>query len=259
MRFSILINCHNQANYIDECILSSLNQDYKNFEVIVVDSSNKKLNLEKFKSYENLKYFHVEKFFKYPEINQMYKVELGLKEASGDYICLLDGDDKFSHKKLIKLEECIKNNDIVFNQDIPFLFNKDGKKKNLEIKKYKQNNIFRNLIINWPQVYGTSSITIKKSTLENFFNNSDPYKWKYLAIDVQLILFCSINFKIHSQLNQITFKRKHDENLGDIYLNTFSKIFWKRRKCQHDFYYFVKKKRTYNLDYIVTSIVSIFF
>ena len=49
MRFSILINCHNQANYIDECILSTLNQNYENFEVIVADSSDKKLNLEKFK------------------------------------------------------------------------------------------------------------------------------------------------------------------------------------------------------------------
>ena len=58
MRFSILINCHNQPNYIDECILSSLNQNYENFEVIVVDSSDIKLNLEKFKSRKNFKYFH---------------------------------------------------------------------------------------------------------------------------------------------------------------------------------------------------------
>jgi len=258
MRFSILINCHNQANYIDECILSSLNQDYHNFEVIVVDSSDKELNLEKFKSHENFKYVHIEKFSQYPEVNQMYKIELGFKESSGDYICLLDGDDKFSDKKLNKLTEYIKSNDIIFNQDIPFLVYENGKKINLSIKKYKQNNIFRKLIIDWPQIYGTSSITVKKSILESFFNKSDPYKWKYLAIDVQLILFCSINFEIYNQLDQITFKRKHDRNLGDVYLNIFSKIFWKRRKCQHDFYYFLKKKRVYNLDYFITYMVSIF-
>ena len=57
MRFSILINCHNQSNYIEECILSSLNQNYQNFEVIVVDSSDIKLNLEKFKSHKNFKIF----------------------------------------------------------------------------------------------------------------------------------------------------------------------------------------------------------
>ena len=62
MRFSILINCHNQSNYIEECILSSLNQAYGDFEVIVIDSSDIKLNLEKFKSHKNFKYFHIEKF-----------------------------------------------------------------------------------------------------------------------------------------------------------------------------------------------------
>ena len=258
MRFTILINCHNQANYIDECILSSLNQNYKNFEVIVIDSSDIKLNLEKFKSYENFKYFHIEKYSEYPEVNQMYKIKLGFKKSSGEYICLLDGDDKFSNKKLNKLDEYIISNDIIFNQDIPFLIYENRKKVNFEIKKYKQNNIFRKLIIDWPQIYGTSSITVKRSILENFFNKSDPYKWKYLAIDVQLILFCSINFKINSQLDQITFKRKHDKNLGDSYLNIFSSIFWKRRKCQHDFYYFLKKKRVYNFDYFITCIVSIF-
>ena len=258
MKFSILINCHNQANYIDECILSSLSQDYKNFEVIVIDSSDIKLNLEKFKSHENFKYFHIERFSKYPEVNQMYKIELGFKKASGDYICLLDGDDKFSDKKLYNLNEYIKSNDIIFNQDIPFLVYKNGKKINFEIKRYKQNNIFRKLIIDWPQIYGTSSITIKKNILESFFNKSNPYKWKYLAIDVQLILFCSINFKIYNQLDEITFKRKHDRNLGDTYLNIFSSIFWKRRKCQHDFYYFLKKKRVYNLDYFITYVISIF-
>jgi len=258
MRYSILINCHNQSNYIDECVLSSLNQSYEDFEVIVVDSSDIKLNLEKFKSHENFKYFHIKKFSKYPEVNQMYKIELGFKEARGDYICLLDGDDKFSDKKLNKLSEYIISDDITFNQDIPILIYENGKKINFKIKKYKQNNIFRKLIIDWPQIYGTSSITVKKSILENFFNKSDPYKWKYLAIDVQLILFCSINFKINNQLDQITFKKKHLKNLGDTYLNIFSSIFWKRRKCQHDFHYFLKKKRVYNLDYFITYIVNIF-
>ena len=215
-------------------------------------------NLEKFKSYENFKYFHIEKYSEYPEVNQMYKIKLGFKKSSGEYICLLDGDDKFSNKKLNKLDEYIISNDIIFNQDIPFLIYENRKKVNFEIKKYKQNNIFRKLIIDWPQSYGTSSITVKRSILENFFNKSDPYKWKYLAIDVQLILFCSINFKINNQLDQITFKRKHVKNLGDTYLNIFSSIFWKRRKCQHDFYYFLKKKRVYNFDYFITCIVSIF-
>ena len=99
----------------------------------------------------------------------MHKIEQGFKEASGDYICLLDGDDKFSDKKLNKLAECIKSSDIIFNQDIPFLLYENDKKISLKIKKYKKNNIFRKLVIDWPQIYGTSSITIKKDILKSFY------------------------------------------------------------------------------------------
>ena len=258
MKFSILINCHNQANYIYDCILSSLKQDYDDFEVIAIDSSDKKLNLDKFSSYKNFKYIHIDKFSNYPEVNQMHKIEKGFKESSGNYICLLDGDDKFSNEKLRKLDEYIKNNNIVFNQDIPILAYENNKKENLKVKKFKKNNIFKKLIINWPQIYGTSSITIKKDVLQNFFYKCNPYEWKYLAIDVQLILFCSIIFKVDNKLDLITIKRKHDKNLGDIYLNIFSKIFWKRRKCQHDFYNFLKGKKNYNLDYFITYLINLF-
>ena len=257
MRFSIIINTHNQTPFIQDCINSCINQDFSDYEIIITDTSNIKINKEILKS-KKIKYFHIKQKSKYPVVNQMHQVLFGFNKSKGKYICLLDGDDKFSNKKLNKLNEYIKSNDIIINQDIPFLFYKDGEKKNFGIKKYKQNNIFRNLIIHWPQIYGTSSITVKKSILESFFNKSEPYKWKYLAIDVQLILFCSINFKIYNQLNQITFKRKHDRNLGDMYLNIFSKIFWNRRKCQHDFYYFLKKKRVYNLDYFITWMINIF-
>ena len=57
MKFSIIINTHNQRNYIINCISSCLNQNYKNFELIIVDSSKtiisketlKKLNTKSFK------------------------------------------------------------------------------------------------------------------------------------------------------------------------------------------------------------------
>ena len=42
-KFSIIINSHNQNNYLERCILSILNQDTKeDFEIIVSDTSDKK-------------------------------------------------------------------------------------------------------------------------------------------------------------------------------------------------------------------------
>ena len=59
MKFSILINCHNQNKYIYEAIYYSLNQKYPNFEIIVVDSSKIKINYKKFLKHKNFKYFHL--------------------------------------------------------------------------------------------------------------------------------------------------------------------------------------------------------
>ena len=39
MKISILISNYNKEKYIEECILSSLNQDYKNLEIIVFDNN----------------------------------------------------------------------------------------------------------------------------------------------------------------------------------------------------------------------------
>ena len=41
MKFSIIINTHNQTHHIHKSIISCINQKYKNFEIIVVDSSKK--------------------------------------------------------------------------------------------------------------------------------------------------------------------------------------------------------------------------
>ena len=37
MKYSIIVPAYNVAQYIEECVESVLNQDYDNYEVIVVD------------------------------------------------------------------------------------------------------------------------------------------------------------------------------------------------------------------------------
>ena len=39
MDFSIIINTHNQSKFLDECIKSCINQNYLNYEIIIVDTS----------------------------------------------------------------------------------------------------------------------------------------------------------------------------------------------------------------------------
>lgn len=257
MRFSIIINTHNQSAFIRDCINSCINQKYSNFEIIITDTSNQKIDRKYLKS-KKIKYFYFKKKSKYPVIDQMYQVLHGLNKSTGKYICLLDGDDKFSAKKLKKLLSIFKDKKINLNQDLPLFFSKNENSYELKFKSYKNNEIFKKVIIDWPQVFGTSTITVKKKILKLFFKKTKPFKWKYLAIDVQLILFCNHYFKINNQLNKITFKRKHENNLDKTFSNFFSKAFWLRRKMQHDLNFSISKRKNLNLDYFFTNLIFFF-
>ena len=59
---SVIVPVYNGENYIDDCIMSVLNQEYKNFELILVndgsqDGSKEKLNIWEKKN-EKIKVIH---------------------------------------------------------------------------------------------------------------------------------------------------------------------------------------------------------
>ena len=98
----------------------------------------------------------------------MYQIEFGLKKSKGRFICLLDGDDKFSNLKLYKISKMFNQTNIKIIQDIPILFSKNFYKES-KIKKYKKNVFYKKIFISWPQIFGTSTISCKREFLDNFF------------------------------------------------------------------------------------------
>jgi glycosyltransferase involved in cell wall biosynthesis len=261
MKFSILINTHNQEDYLDKAILSCVNQDFKDYEIIVCDTSDQKNNikLKKIISNKKVHYYHWLSKRKQPEQNQMDKILFGFKKSKGDFICLMDGDDFFKRNKLSRLKKILNKKKISFNQDNPIIIrNKLIDIKSIKIKKYKENYLFNLFINEWPQIYGTSSIVVKKEVLKMFFKKAKPFNWKHLAIDVQLALFCKINFKISSNLQNLTKKNMHNNNLGEEYLKGYYlliKKFWIRRFMQHKYYFFLRKEYKFSLDFLFTAVV----
>ena len=260
MKFSIIINTHNQTHHIHKSIISCINQKYKNFEIIVVDSSKKRIsqkNIRKYKSkHFNFKYIFI-RSIAFPEMDQMNKVEVGLKNSIGKYILLLDGDDELNINKLIKINELINKKNIFCNQDRPTIVFKH-KKGNQEIKNYKYNFFYKFFVNDWPEVYGTSTIVVRRDLILNFFKNTNPYSWKLLAIDAQLILFCKIHYILSFEFNELTYKNIHDRNNETKYRNIFKKKYWQRRNMQHQYIHSLKKGFNLNLDLLITKIINIF-
>ncbi len=256
-KFSIIINTHNQNEYIFEAINSCIKQTYKNFEILIFNTSIKKINSKIYRNKKKIRYFHQRSKYKQPEMNQMHKIYQGLKKSKGDYLLFLDGDDKFNQNKLDKLNKILKKKDLYCNQDLPIIFGKNFNKV-LPIKTLKLSFFYKFFFNDWPQIYGTSSILIKRKVLKKFFIMTNPFAWKMLAIDAQIILFSKKYFHQSNYLEGLTFKRFHDKNLGESYLSLFKKKFWERRYMQFQYVKSLTEKNSFNCDFYITKIIYFF-
>jgi glycosyltransferase involved in cell wall biosynthesis len=89
---SIVVNCHNSEDFIEECIESIINQSYQNFEVIVWDNKSQDQTesiVRRFCDLDSrIKYFKGEIFVPLGSARN-----LALSKCSGSWIAFLDSDD----------------------------------------------------------------------------------------------------------------------------------------------------------------------
>lgn len=108
---SIIVPCYNQAQFLESCLQSVLEQSYENWECIIVDDGSPDNTEEVAKVWTKK-----DNRFKY-----IYKENGGLSSArnaginvaKGDYIQLLDSDDLFEKNKLqIQIDVFLKDTEI---------------------------------------------------------------------------------------------------------------------------------------------------
>ncbi|SHL02204.1 glycosyltransferase family 2 protein [Chryseobacterium polytrichastri] len=106
-RISIIVPCYNQAEYLDECLQTVLEQTYQSWECIIVNDGSPDNTEEVAK-----KWVEKDNRFKY-----LYKVNGGLSSArnagieiaNGEWILPLDCDDKIGDQYLKLAEEKFNN------------------------------------------------------------------------------------------------------------------------------------------------------
>jgi glycosyltransferase involved in cell wall biosynthesis len=101
-RFSVIIPAYNSGEYIGRAVDSVLNQDYDDYEIIVVDDGSEDDTCEVVK-----KYFWSDKVHLYrTEINGGPGIarNVGIKAANGEYLLFLDSDDVLVQHLLNELD-----------------------------------------------------------------------------------------------------------------------------------------------------------
>lgn len=136
---TIVVPMYNVEKYIEKCIDSLTNQTYKNIEIIIVNDGTKDNSLtiaeEKAKEDNRIKIIS--------QSNQGLSAarNMGIDNASGDYICFVDSDD-FVHPDYIKLllETILKNNADISVCDFFYIDDKG----NIWKRKEKENKLYNN-------------------------------------------------------------------------------------------------------------------
>ncbi|WP_214744397.1 glycosyltransferase family 2 protein [Exiguobacterium sp. s189] len=111
IRFSIIVPIYNVEDFLEECILSILNQSYDNFEIILVDDGSIDKSSAICNQY-NDKYHNVKLLEKKNGGLSSARNE-GVKVAKGDYLLFVDGDDFIAKDTLKNLYNIIIENPTV--------------------------------------------------------------------------------------------------------------------------------------------------
>lgn len=118
---SIIVPCYNQAQYLNECLQSVLNQTYQNWECIIINDGSTDNTAEVAKKWTEID----PRFFYYEKENGGVSSarNYGIKKSKGIYILPLDGDDYISDNYI---ETCVTdleantNTKLVYGKAIKF-------------------------------------------------------------------------------------------------------------------------------------------
>jgi glycosyltransferase involved in cell wall biosynthesis len=104
LKISIITPSLNQGKFIEECIQSVLNQNYKNFEHIIIDACSTDNTLDVLKKYQHLTWISEK------DKGQSDALNKGLHMASGDIIGWLNADDYYCSDTFNKISKLFNDN-----------------------------------------------------------------------------------------------------------------------------------------------------
>ena len=99
---TIAITCFNAEKTIERALISALNQDWPNLEIIVVDDASKDSSKEILKQY-SAKYKNLDIFFQIKNKGCADSRNLLISKAQGEFIAFFDDDD-FSYPERLRLQ-----------------------------------------------------------------------------------------------------------------------------------------------------------
>lgn len=181
-KISIVTPSFNQGQYLEQTILSILDQKYPNLEYIIIDGGSTDNSVEIIKKYEkHLSYWISEK-----DKGQSDAINKGLKKISGDLFNWLNSDDYLEEASLFKLAQAFTDNPTskLFVFGLSYF---DGNKKTLrKWKIFPSDGIlfYCDPTIAQPSMFYSGDAVKKMGELNGMLHYAMDYEWliKFLFV-----------------------------------------------------------------------------
>ena len=188
---SIIVPCYNQAQYLDECLQSVLDQTYPNWECIIVNDGSPDNTEEVAKKWpakdSRFRYFYKEN----KGVNSARN--FGLKQSKGEMIQLLDCDDIISKDKFHEQLKDLVDHDVSVCDYFPFNDLTREYLKGRYISPFFNESFFKKeVILDWEfkKIIPCHCVLFKKKIAdqlsfdENLVNHEDWVFWVQLFYNV---------------------------------------------------------------------------
>jgi glycosyltransferase involved in cell wall biosynthesis len=248
---SILITNFNKDKFLKKTLSSIVNQNFKNYEIILFDDAstdNSLAIIKKFKKVKLIKNLNAHSS-KSPPLNQVKGIIEAFKLSKGNIVCLLDSDDIFTKNKLKRIHSYFK-----INVNKKFVVNLPLSKKNFYLKKINPNASV------WPTIFPTSCISFKRNFFDNYLRFIKKNNFKNLEIDSRLIMYAHHYCDDFNIIDEKLTKYVDDEKGISSKYKKFSLNWWLKRYEAFQYLMFIlrKKKKNfiYSFDYYLTGIIN---
>jgi glycosyltransferase involved in cell wall biosynthesis len=193
MKVSVIIPVYNAAQFVEQAVLSALNQPQTG-EILLIEDASKDSSLEVCKKLE-LKFDKVN-LLQHPNAENKGAAEsrnLGIKMSKYDYISFLDADDMYNDNRFNEAEKLLTNNDKI--DGVYDCAQYLGESKLFTIRKpVHPKKLFHYLLRGTYGHFHTNAITLKKTVFDTvgFFHpdlklHQDTEMWLRLAHSCKLI------------------------------------------------------------------------
>lgn len=116
MSVSVIIPCYNAAKYINHCLDSLAAQDYKDFDVIIVDDCSTDNSVDVINAYRKNSRLNIQLLVNDINSGPSYSRYKAIESSNAEFVCFCDSDDRLDSDflKLMVEEQNKENSDMVF-------------------------------------------------------------------------------------------------------------------------------------------------